>query len=165
MSNRKSGARTLLTSVLMSAPGPLILGFGLLAGEHLALCLAGGFARAEETLRRFKARSFGQLVAGVHHVRQPNGACRSQLLQHFILQIKDVAIRCHLLLTARPAHGGTAGNVHVRVPGMQVEGHRPPEKPHLKMKSEPLLPSFLERRDCVSVVNEGGELKIDSIGY
>lgn len=33
MSNQKSGARTLLWSVLMSAPGPLVVGLGLLAGR------------------------------------------------------------------------------------------------------------------------------------
>ncbi|MBR6571175.1 MAG: cation transporter [Clostridia bacterium] len=33
MSNRKSGSRTLLTSVLMSAPGPVILAVGLTAGQ------------------------------------------------------------------------------------------------------------------------------------
>ena len=33
MSKRKSGARTLLMSVLMSLPGPLVVGLGLLAGR------------------------------------------------------------------------------------------------------------------------------------
>ena len=33
MSQKKSGSRTLLMSVLMSAPGPLIMGFGLMAGR------------------------------------------------------------------------------------------------------------------------------------
>lgn len=33
MSQRKSGSRTLLMSVLMSAPGPLVVGLGLLAGR------------------------------------------------------------------------------------------------------------------------------------
>ena len=33
MSERKSGAKTLFMSVLMSAPGPLILGLGLLVGK------------------------------------------------------------------------------------------------------------------------------------
>ena len=33
MSNKKSGARTLLWSVLMSAPGPLVVGLGLLSGR------------------------------------------------------------------------------------------------------------------------------------
>ena len=33
MSNKKSGTRTLLMSVLMSAPGPLVVGLGLLAGR------------------------------------------------------------------------------------------------------------------------------------
>ena len=33
MSNKKSGSRTLLMSVLMSAPGPLVIGLGLLVGR------------------------------------------------------------------------------------------------------------------------------------
>ena len=33
MSNQKSGTKTLLMSVLMSAPGPLVVGLGLLAGR------------------------------------------------------------------------------------------------------------------------------------
>ena len=33
MNNKKSGSRTLLWSVLMSAPGPLVVGLGLLAGK------------------------------------------------------------------------------------------------------------------------------------
>ncbi|MBQ9979565.1 MAG: cation transporter, partial [Oscillospiraceae bacterium] len=33
MSSKKSGSRTLLMSVLMSAPGPLIIGLGLLVGR------------------------------------------------------------------------------------------------------------------------------------
>ena len=33
MSDQKSGARTLLLSVLMSAPGPLVVGLGLLSGR------------------------------------------------------------------------------------------------------------------------------------
>ena len=33
MSNKKSGSKTLLLSVLMSAPGPLVVGLGLLAGR------------------------------------------------------------------------------------------------------------------------------------
>lgn len=33
MSNQKSGSRTLLWSVIMSSPGPLVVGLGLLAGQ------------------------------------------------------------------------------------------------------------------------------------
>lgn len=33
MSNKKSGSRTLLMSVLMSSPGPLVVGLGLLSGR------------------------------------------------------------------------------------------------------------------------------------
>ena len=33
MSNKKSGTRTLLMSVIMSSPGPLVVGLGLLSGR------------------------------------------------------------------------------------------------------------------------------------
>lgn len=33
MNNQKSGSKTLLWSVIMSAPGPLIIGLGLLVGR------------------------------------------------------------------------------------------------------------------------------------
>lgn len=49
MNNRKSGGRTLLLSVLMSAPGPLILGLGLLAG-HSSTQIADFVRRSAELL-------------------------------------------------------------------------------------------------------------------
>ena len=33
MSNKKSGKRTLLWSVIMSSPGPLVVGLGLIVGQ------------------------------------------------------------------------------------------------------------------------------------
>ena len=33
MNNKKSGSRTLLWSVIMSSPGPLVVGLGLMAGR------------------------------------------------------------------------------------------------------------------------------------
>ena len=33
MNDRKSGAKTLLWSIIMSSPGPLVVGLGLLAGR------------------------------------------------------------------------------------------------------------------------------------
>ena len=49
MNNRTSGGRTLLLSVLMSAPGPLILGLGLLEG-HSSTQIADFVRRSAELL-------------------------------------------------------------------------------------------------------------------
>lgn len=49
MSNKKSGSRTLLWSVLMSAPGPLVVGLGLLAGRS-ATQIADFVRRSAELL-------------------------------------------------------------------------------------------------------------------
>jgi divalent metal cation (Fe/Co/Zn/Cd) transporter len=49
MSHKKSGSRTLLMSVLMSAPGPLLLGLGLLSGQS-ATQLADFVRRSAELL-------------------------------------------------------------------------------------------------------------------
>jgi len=49
MSKQKSGSRTLLMSVLMSAPGPLVVGLGLLSGRS-ATQIADFFRRSSELL-------------------------------------------------------------------------------------------------------------------
>ena len=49
MSNQKSGARTLLWSVLMSAPGPLIIGLGLIGGRS-STQIADFFRRSAELM-------------------------------------------------------------------------------------------------------------------
>ena len=49
MSNKKSGSRTLLWSVIMSAPGPLVVGLGLLAGRS-STQLADFVRRSSELL-------------------------------------------------------------------------------------------------------------------
>ena len=49
MKNKKSGSRTLLMSVLMSAPGPLVVGLGLLAGRS-STQIADFFRRSSELL-------------------------------------------------------------------------------------------------------------------
>lgn len=49
MNNQKSGSRTLLMSVLMSAPGPLVVGLGLLSGRS-ATQIADFFRRSSELL-------------------------------------------------------------------------------------------------------------------
>ena len=49
MSNEKNGSRTLLMSVLMSSPGPLVVGLGLLSGRS-ATQIADFFRRSSELL-------------------------------------------------------------------------------------------------------------------
>jgi len=49
MSNKKSGAKTLLWSVLMSSPGPLVVGLGLLSGRS-STQIADFFRRSAELL-------------------------------------------------------------------------------------------------------------------
>ena len=49
MSNKKSGSRTLLMSVVMSAPGPLVVGLGLMAGRS-ATQIADFVRRSAELL-------------------------------------------------------------------------------------------------------------------
>lgn len=49
MSNVRSGSRTLLMSVLMSVPGPLVVGLGLLAGRS-STQMADFFRRSSELL-------------------------------------------------------------------------------------------------------------------
>lgn len=49
MSTQKSGSRTLLMSVLMSAPGPLVVGLGLLTGRS-STQIADFFRRSSELL-------------------------------------------------------------------------------------------------------------------
>ena len=49
MNNKKSGSHTLLWSVIMSSPGPLVVGLGLLAG-HSSTQIADFFRRSAELL-------------------------------------------------------------------------------------------------------------------
>lgn len=67
MSNQKSGSRTLLMSVLMSAPGPLVVGLGLLAGRS-STQIADFVRRSSELLAIIMAFV-------VYKITIRNGAC------------------------------------------------------------------------------------------
>lgn len=68
MNNQKSGSRTLLMSVLMSAPGPLVVGLGLLAGRS-ATQIADFFRRSSELLAIIMAYI-------VYKITTKNGTCQ-----------------------------------------------------------------------------------------
>ena len=67
MQNQKSGSRTLLMSVLMSAPGPLVVGLGLLAGRS-STQIADFIRRSAELLAII-------LSFVVYRITTKNGAC------------------------------------------------------------------------------------------
>ncbi len=67
MSNRKSGSRTLLMSVLMSSPGPLVVGLGLLAGRS-STQIADFVRRSSELLAIIMAFV-------IYKITTKNGAC------------------------------------------------------------------------------------------
>ena len=63
MSNKRSGTRTLLMSVLMSAPGPLIVGLGLLAGRS-STQMADFVRRSAELLAIIMSFAVYSITAG-----------------------------------------------------------------------------------------------------
>jgi len=67
MSSKKSGSRTLLMSVLMSSPGPLVVGLGLLSGRS-ATQIADFFRRSSELLAIIMAYI-------VYKITTKDGAC------------------------------------------------------------------------------------------
>ena len=120
--NTKSGSRTLLMSVLMSAPGPLVVGLGLLSGrsstqiadfvrrsaELLAIIMsfvvyritAGNSACSAQ--QRLQQRVFGQLIAKTH------GLAHGGMAQRQGGQVADHAVR----LPRRP---GEQLDLHARI--------------------------------------------------
>lgn len=68
MSNKKSGSRTLLMSVLMSSPGPLVVGLGLLAGRS-STQIADFVRRSSELLAIIMAFV-------VYKITTKDGACK-----------------------------------------------------------------------------------------
>lgn len=75
MPNRKSGSRTLLLSVLMSAPGPLVVGLGLLAGRS-STQIADFVRRSAELLAIIMAFAVYRMTTreGGLHGRTPDQA-------------------------------------------------------------------------------------------
>ena len=74
MSNQKSGSRTFLMSVLMSAPGPLVVGLGLLAG-HSSTQIADFVRRSSELLAIIMAFA-------VYKITVKDGTCDETKKRH-----------------------------------------------------------------------------------
>lgn len=115
MSNKKSGSRTLFMSVLMSAPGPLIIGLGLLVGKS-STQIADFVRRSAELL--------GIIMAYiVYRITTKDGVCDTQKKENLerISNIFVGAMMCLggmlMLLLAFTAENEDKGNV---IPGLVI---------------------------------------------
>lgn len=117
MSNQKSGSKTLLWSVIMSAPGPLVVGLGLLAGRS-STQIADFVRRSSELLAIIMAFV-------VYKITAKDGACdagRKEKLEKmsniFVGAMMCLGGSIMLVLVLAFASGSTEkGNV---IPGLAV---------------------------------------------
>ena len=115
MNNRKSGGRTLLLSVMMSAPGPLILGLALLSGRS-STQIADFVRRSAELLAIIMA--FVTYILTTRDGRTDDA--KKERLERFS-NLFVGAMMCLggsiMLLLAVTSDGGDKGNV---VPGLVI---------------------------------------------
>ena len=115
MKNKKSGSRTLLMSVLMSAPGPLVVGLGLLAGRS-STQIADFFRRSSELLAIIMAFVVYRLTVKDDVVDESRKARLERLSNGFV-----GAMMClggsFMLALARMNDSSDKGNV---IPGLSI---------------------------------------------
>ena len=110
--SKRSGSRTLLMSVLMSAPGPLVVGLGLLAGRS-STQLADFFRRSAELLAIIAAFVTYRLAGDADPVRKAQLERRSNLLVGALMCLSGVL----MLALALFAPSTDKGNV---IPGLAI---------------------------------------------
>lgn len=110
--SKRSGSRTLLMSVLMSAPGPLVVGLGLLAGRS-STQLADFFRRSAELLAIIAAFVTYRLAGDAEPDRKAHLERRSNLLVGALMCLSGVL----MLALARFAPSEDKGNV---IPGLAI---------------------------------------------
>jgi len=115
MSNKKSGSKTLLMSVLMSSPGPLVVGLGLLSGRS-ATQIADFFRRSSELLAIIMAYI-------VYRITAKDGSC-DELRKKKLERISNLfvgAMMCLggsiMLVLAFFSENSHKGNV---IPGLSI---------------------------------------------
>ena len=109
---KRSGSRTLLMSVLTSAPGPLVVGLGLLAGRS-STQLADFFRRSAELLAIIAAFVTYRLAGDADPVRKAQLERRSNLLVGALMCLSGVL----MLALALFAPSEDKGNV---IPGLAI---------------------------------------------
>lgn len=110
--SKRSGSRTLLMSVLMSAPGPLVVGLGLLAGRS-STQLADFFRRSAELLAIIAAFVTYRLAGDAEPDRKAHLERRSNLLVGALMCISGAL----MLALAIFAPSEDKGNV---IPGLAI---------------------------------------------
>ena len=115
MNNQRSGSRTLLLSVLMSSPGPLVVGLGLLAGRS-ATQLADFVRRSAELLAIIMAYVTYRLTVRdgeTDAARKARLERRSNLFVGTMMCLGGSI----MLVLALVSDGGEKGNV---IPGLTI---------------------------------------------
>ena len=115
MSNKKSGTRTLLMSVLMSAPGPLVVGLGLMAGRS-STQIADFVRRSSELLAIIMAFVVYQVTARDGSTDEKRKAKLERISNIFV-----GAMMClggsFMIALAFLSESGDKGNV---IPGLSI---------------------------------------------
>ena len=115
MNNQKSGSRTLLMSVLMSAPGPLVVGLGLLSGRS-ATQIADFFRRSSELLAIIMAYAVYRITGGMDAGDSSRKARLERLSNLFVGAMMCLGGTIMLALTFF-SETGDKGNV---IPGLVI---------------------------------------------
>lgn len=111
----KSGSRTLLMSVLMSSPGPIVVGLGLLAGRS-STQLADFVRRSAELLAIIMAFAVYQVTNG-KTPRPPAEKARLERLSNLFVGGAMCLGGCAMLLIALLSGDSEKGNV---IPGLVI---------------------------------------------
>lgn len=113
MSNVKSGSRTLLMSVLMSAPGPLVVGLGLLAGRS-STQMADFFRRSSELLAIIMAFVTYRMIAA-----SPDAARKARIERLSNLFVGAMMCLGGAFMITLTCMGGDADKGNV-IPGLSI---------------------------------------------
>lgn len=113
MSNVRSGSRTLLMSVLMSAPGPLVVGLGLLAGRS-STQMADFFRRSSELLAIIMAFVTYRMIAA-----SPDAARKARIERLSNLFVGAMMCLGGAFMITLTCMGGDADKGNV-IPGLSI---------------------------------------------
>lgn len=114
-SNTKSGSRTLLMSVLMSAPGPLVVGLGLLAGRS-STQIADFVRRSAELLAIIMSFVVYRMTTGVESCSEERKITLERRSNTFVGAMMCIG-GAFMILLAFLSDNADKGNV---IPGLSI---------------------------------------------
>jgi len=115
MSNKKSGTKTLLMSVIMSAPGPLVVGLGLMAGRS-STQIADFVRRTSELLAIIMAFAVYQITTR-DGVSDEKRRARLERISNIFVGTMMCIGGSFMIALAIMSEGGNKGNV---IPGLSI---------------------------------------------